>query len=281
MVTDSQDRDAKVRSGRNLPAAIAVGACLGAAILGSLFTYRHLFVGLVAIAVGVATWELAGALRRSTGIQVSLLPVLAGGQAIVWLSWPFGREGIAVAFMLTALACMAWRFTGEIHGFVRDMTASVFVTVYVPLFGAFGAMLVIPEDGAWRALAFVIAVVSSDVGGYAAGVRFGRRPLAPSISPAKTWEGFAGSLLLAMVTGTAMLTLTLDAAWWKGPLFGAAIALTATAGDLMESVIKRDLGIKDMGSLLPGHGGLMDRLDSLLPSAVAAWLLLTVLVPTG
>lgn len=271
---------ARRRKGRNLPAAIAVGLSLGAVLVGSLFVDRHVFVGLVAVTVGVATWELAGALRRSAGIRISLLPVLAGGQAIVWLSWPFGRNGMAVAFMLTVLACVAWRFAGGVRGFVRDMTASVFVTVYIPLFGAFGAMLVTPPDGAWRALTLVVVVACSDVGGYAAGVRFGRRPMASSISPGKTWEGFIGSVVLAVIGGTAMITFTpLSAPWWTGPLFGAAMALTATSGDLMESLIKRDLGIKDMGNLLPGHGGLMDRLDSLLPSAVACWLMLSVIAP--
>jgi phosphatidate cytidylyltransferase len=285
MVAGSQNADAgrrpaaDRRRGRNLPAAIGVGITFGVVIVSALLTVRHLFIMLVAIAVAVATWELAGALRRSAGIRIGLLPVLAGGQAIVWLSWPFGLGGMAVAFMLTVLAGVAWRFREGAPGFVRDVTASVFVTTYVPLCAGFGAMLVIPPDGAWRTLTFLITVVCSDTGGYAAGVRLGRHPLAPTISPAKSWEGFVGSILLAMLGGTVMIVFTLGGYWWHGVLFGLAMALTATAGDLTESLIKRDLGIKDMGRMLPGHGGLMDRMDSLLPSSVIGWLLLSVFVP--
>jgi phosphatidate cytidylyltransferase len=113
-----------------------------------------------------------------------------------------------------------------------------------------------------------------------AGVLFGKHPMAPAISPKKSWEGFAGSMLAGVVGGALSVMLLLHSHWWLGIPFGAALVICATGGDLIESLIKRDLGVKDMGNLLPGHGGLMDRLDSLLPSAVAAWLLLTALVPT-
>ena len=266
------------RAGRNLGAAIGVGVGLGAVILLTLLTYRHSFLAVIAAAVAVATWELAGALKRSRGISVALLPVLVGGQAMLWLSWPFGRDGVLASFVVTILACLVWRFRGGVDGFVRDVTASVFTAAYVPLFAAFAAMLVLPEDGVGRVIAFILGVVASDTGGYAAGVFFGKHPMAPRISPKKSWEGFAGSLLAGMVAGALSLTLLLDGQWWQGVLFGIALVITATAGDLAESLIKRDLGIKDMGTLLPGHGGLMDRMDSLLPSAVASWLLLHLFV---
>ena len=141
--------------------------------------------------------------------------------------------------------------------------------------------IVVPEDGAGRAFAFLIGVVLSDVGGYAAGVFLGKHPMAPTISPKKSWEGFAGSLVAGMVGGAITVTTLLDGQWWHGVLFGAAIVVTATAGDLVESLIKRDLGIKDMGTLLPGHGGIMDRLDSLLPTAPVVWLLLVLFVGSG
>ncbi|WP_374118622.1 phosphatidate cytidylyltransferase [Allokutzneria sp. A3M-2-11 16] len=266
------------RAGRNLGAAIGVGVALGAVILLTLLTYRHSFLAVIAAAVAVATWELAGALKRSRGIEVALLPVLIGGQAMLWLSWPFGRDGVLASFVVTILVCLLWRFRGGQDGFVRDVTASVFTAAYVPLFAAFAAMLVLPEDGVGRVIAFILGVVASDTGGYAAGVFFGRHPMAPRISPKKSWEGFAGSLLAGMVAGALSLTLLLDGQWWQGVLFGIALVITATAGDLAESLIKRDLGIKDMGTLLPGHGGLMDRMDSLLPSAVVSWLLLSLFV---
>ncbi|KZB80354.1 phosphatidate cytidylyltransferase [Amycolatopsis regifaucium] len=267
------------RAGRNLPAAIGVGLLLGAAIITSLLTVRFLFIGIIAIAIAVGTIELAGALKRAADIRIALVPVLVGGQAMIWLAWPFGREGALTAFVLTVLVCLLWRLPGGAEGYLRDISASVFAAAYIPLFGAFAAMLVPPEDGVGRVLAFMIGVVASDTGGYIAGVLGGKHPMAPSISPKKTWEGFAGSLVAGVVAGALTLSLLLDGHAWQGVLFGAAIVLTATLGDLVESLIKRDLGVKDMGNMLPGHGGLMDRLDSLLPSAVVSWLLLSAFVP--
>ncbi|MGW4129278.1 phosphatidate cytidylyltransferase [Amycolatopsis japonica] len=267
------------RAGRNLPAAIGVGLLLGAAIVTSLLTVRFLFIGIIAIAIAVGTIELAGALKRAAGIRIALVPVLVGGQAMIWLAWPYGREGALTAFVLTVLVCLLWRLPGGADGYLRDISASVFAAAYIPLFGAFAAMLVPPEDGVGRVLAFMIGVVASDTGGYIAGVLGGKHPMAPTISPKKTWEGFAGSLVAGVVAGALTLSLLLDGHAWQGVLFGAAIVCTATLGDLVESLIKRDLGVKDMGNMLPGHGGLMDRLDSLLPSAVVSWLLLSAFVP--
>jgi len=270
---------ARSRAGRNVPVSIAVSLLLGAAILVSLLTVRQIFVGVVAVAVAIGTYELVGALRRGADIRVTLLPVLVGGQAMVWLSWPFGRNGLLAGFVLTVLACMVWRFRGGVEGYVRDLGASVLTAAYVPLMASFAAMLVVPEDGVARVLCFLILVVSSDTGGFAAGVWFGKHPMAKVISPKKSWEGFAGSMVAGIAAGILSVMLLLDGQWWHGALFGAALVCTATVGDLVESLIKRDLKIKDMGNLLPGHGGLMDRLDSLLPSAVVSWLLLRLFVP--
>jgi phosphatidate cytidylyltransferase len=267
------------RAGRDLPAAIAVGLVLGAAILLSLFTVRYLFIVIIAAAIVVGTIELAGVLRRAADIRIAMVPVLVGGQAMIWLAWPFGREGALTAFVITVLVCLLWRLPGGAEGYLRDISASIFASAYLPLFGAFAAMLVPPHDGVGRVLTFVIAVVASDTGGYIAGVLGGKHPMAPSISPKKTWEGFAGSLVAGVTAGALTLSLLLDGHAWQGVVFGAAIVLTATLGDLVESLIKRDLGVKDMGTMLPGHGGLMDRLDSLLPSAVVSWLLLSAFVP--
>ncbi|GLY49200.1 phosphatidate cytidylyltransferase [Lentzea sp. NBRC 102530] len=265
------------RAGRDLRAAILVGVGLGAVIIASLLTVKETFIGIVAAAVAVSTWEIANAFKKA-GITVALWPALIGGQAILWLSWPLERTGMMTAFVVTVLVCMIWRFRGGSDGYLRDLSASVFTVAYVPLFAAFAAMLVVPDDGVGRVFAFIIGVVLSDVGGYAAGVFLGKHPMAPSISPKKSWEGFGGSLVAGMVGGAITLTTLLDGQWWHGVLFGAALVVTATAGDLVESLIKRDLGIKDMGTLLPGHGGLMDRMDSLLPSAVVSWLLLHLFV---
>ncbi|MQA12155.1 MAG: phosphatidate cytidylyltransferase [Pseudonocardiaceae bacterium] len=266
------------RAGRNLPAAIGVGVTLGGIILATLLTVHQAFVGIVAAAVAAGSFELAGALKHG-GIRVALPPVLAGGQAMVWLSWPFDRDGLVAAFGLTVLACLLWRLRGGAEGYLRDIGGSVFTAAYVPLFASFAAMLAVPDDGAGRVLCFMIVVVVADTGGYVSGVLLGKHPMAPKISPKKTWEGFTGSLLAGMLAGWLSVTLLLEGHWWQGVLFGVAIGLTATLGDLMVSLVKRDLGVKDMGSLLPGHGGLMDRLDSLLPSAVVSWLLLGLFIP--
>ncbi|WP_016696780.1 phosphatidate cytidylyltransferase [Actinoalloteichus spitiensis] len=267
------------RAGRNLPAAIAVGLGLGALLLAALLFWRHLFVAIVAVAVAVSTIELHRTLGRAAGVRLALAPLLAGGQAMIWLSWPFGTVGVLAAFAMTVVACLLWRFRGGADGYLRDTSASVFVAAYVPLFASFAALLVLSPDGAARTLAFLLAVVCSDTGGYVAGVLFGRHPMAPSISPKKSWEGFAGSLLAGLAAGVGSFVFLLDGSWWQGAVFGVALVVTATTGDLIESLVKRDVGVKDMGSLLPGHGGIMDRMDSLLPSAVVSWLLLTVFLP--
>ncbi len=268
------------RAGRNLASAIAVGLGLSTIILVPLLTVRHTFVGVLAAATAFATWELRGALRRGAGIEVPLPVLLVGGQAMIWLSWPFGLRGLALAFAATALGCLVWRMRAGAAHYLRDVSAGLFTAVYVPLFCSFVVILTVAPDGVGRVLTYMLCVVASDVGGYAVGVLFGRHPMAPTISPKKSWEGFAGSQLLGMATGAVCVALMLGGSWWQGALTGALLVVVATLGDLVESLVKRDLGIKDMGRLLPGHGGLMDRLDSMLPTAVVAYLVLGLLVPS-
>ena len=181
----------------------------------------------------------------------------------------------------TALAVMIWRFAKGADGYLADVSASIFLVVYLGLFASFATLLVAPHDGHARVLAFLIMVVCSDTGGYAAGALLGKHPMAPTISPKKSWEGFAGSIVTAMIGGALAVSLqpALHHPWWQGVVVGGVLAVVATMGDLAESLIKRDLGVKDMGTLLPGHGGVMDRMDSLLPSAVVAWALLILFIP--
>ena len=267
------------RAGRNLPMALAVGLGLGAVIIASLLTYRQTFLIIIVAAVVASIWELQHTLRAARGIEISWLPVALGSAATVVLAWPYGHDAQALGVAFTALACMAWRFGRGSAGYLADVSASIFVTVYLGLLASFAAMMLAPSDGAHRIMAFLIMVVASDTGGYAGGVQFGKHPMAPTISPKKSWEGFAGSVLATMIGGALTVWLLLGGQWWQGALVGAVLAVTATAGDLAESLIKRDLGVKDMGNLLPGHGGIMDRMDSLLPSAIFAWLLLALFVP--
>jgi len=267
------------RAGRNLVVAVVIGAAMGAAALVSVLFAHEAFVVVGALCAAFGTWELARALRRAAGIVVPLPVLLAGGQAMVWLVLPFGLAGIVVAFAVTSLGCLLWRMPRGAEGYVRDVTAAVFAAAYVPMLCAFATLLAVPVDGAGRVLTFLICVVASDVGGYTAGVLAGRHPMAPTISPKKSWEGFAGSQVGGMVAGALSVVLLLDGPWWAGVLTGALLVITATLGDLVESLVKRDLGIKDMGTLLPGHGGLLDRLDSMLPAALVSWLVLSVVVP--
>jgi phosphatidate cytidylyltransferase len=210
---------------------------------------------------------------------VSIEPLMAGSVAVLIATWQRGASGLVLGVLITLVAILVWRVADGAHGYTRDATASALALLYVPALAAFAVLLVHPSDGAARVLAFAATVVCSDTGGYATGVLFGKHPLAPVVSKAKTWEGFTGSVLTCSASGILFITLTFHEAWWKGLLFGLAIAATATVGDLGESMIKRDLDIKDMGNLLPGHGGVMDRLDSMLPCAAVAYLLLSTFAP--
>jgi phosphatidate cytidylyltransferase len=268
----------KSRAGRNLPAAIGVGVGLGGLIVASLFVYRPSFAVLVGVAVLYACYELSQALA-SAGIRVSIAPLMAGGVAVLVAAWERGTSGLVLAVLVTLVGVLVWRIADGAHGYTRDVTASALTLLYVPTLAGFAVLLVHPSDGAARVLTFIATVVCSDTGGYIAGVLFGKRPLAPIVSKAKTWEGFAGSVIACCTAGVLFMTLTFHEAWWKGLLFGLAIVVTATLGDLGESMIKRDLEIKDMGNLLPGHGGIMDRLDSMLPCAAVAYLLLSWFAP--
>lgn len=252
---------------------------MGAVVIATLLLYRDGFTIVVGLAVVVGVWELIRSLDGEAARQ-PVVPLVLGSIAMMALTFVRGADGLVVGFMITILASVIWRLADGAVGYLHDISTSVFIVTYVPLLAGFAVLLSLPEDGVPRVVAFIGTVVCSDVGGYAAGVLAGRHPLAPSVSPKKSWEGLLGSVLACAVGGALFLTLGLDGRWWQGALFGVAIALTATLGDLGESMLKRDLGIKDMGSLLPGHGGLMDRLDSLLPSAAVAWILLSYLVPT-
>lgn len=259
--------------------ALAVGLGMGAVIVAALLLYRQLFVLIIAAAVVTSVWELTQTLTRARGIRLTWVPLAVGTAATVVLAWPYGHAAQAVGVAATVLACMGWRFGRGADGYLADVAASSFVAVYLGVFASFATLLVAPPDGAGRILTFLIMVVASDTAGYAAGVLFGKHPMAPTISPKKSWEGFAGSVTGAMVGGALCVSLLLDGAWWQGLLCGLVVAIVATGGDLAESLVKRDIGVKDMGTLLPGHGGIMDRMDSLLPSAVVTWLLLTAFVP--
>ncbi|MEU1432954.1 phosphatidate cytidylyltransferase [Streptomyces sp. NPDC005786] len=272
----------KKRAGRDLGAAIGVGVGLGAVVVASLFIVKAVFVGVIVVAVVVGLWELTSRLEERKGIKAPLVPLAIGGAAMVVAGYARGAEGAWIAMALTALAVLVWRMTEQPEGYLKDVTAGVFAAFYVPFLATFVAMLLTADDGPQRVLTFLLLTVVSDTGAYAVGWRFGKHKLAPRISPGKTREGLFGAVAFAMVAGALCMQFLIDdGAWWQGLLLGLSVAASATLGDLGESMIKRDLGIKDMGTLLPGHGGIMDRLDSLLPTAPVAWLLLVIFVGSG
>lgn len=262
------------RAGRNLPAAVGVGLGLGAVIIASLLVVKAVFLAVIAAAALLALRELGTALR-GRGIVLPLVPAAVGGLGMLAAAYFAGEGALASVLALTVVAILVWRLVDGAEGYLRDVTAGVFAVVYVPFLASFAALLTAQNQGAQRVILFLILVVCNDTGGYAAGVLFGRHPMAPKISPKKSWEGLSGSIVLAAAAGAIAMSLMLHGAAWQGAVLGAAVVGTATLGDLCESMIKRDLGIKDMGSLLPGHGGIMDRLDSLLPSAPVVYLLLS------
>ncbi|SDM34740.1 phosphatidate cytidylyltransferase [Nonomuraea jiangxiensis] len=251
-----------------------VGVVLGALVLGSLYTIKELFLPVVVAAVGVGVLELIKAFA-TRDIKVPAVPVLAGLVAMQAGAYWGGAQWMLAGFAIFALVLLVWRmFSGGTDGYVRDASASVFILFYPAMLSSFTALLLRAGDGDNRVLIFIAVTVASDIGGFIAGVLFGKHPMT-RISPRKTWEGFAGSFVACTAVGAWLVVWLLGGEIWQGALIGGLAALLATMGDLIESMIKRDLGIKDLGTILPGHGGLMDRLDSLVTTLVPVWLLMT------
>lgn len=269
------------RAGRDLPAAIAVGVVLGAMAIGTLLFAPIWWLPLLAVAIGIATHEVIRRLREH-GYDLPTLALLAGGQAMIWLTWPFGVAGLLGAYGGTIVVCMVWRLLGQgldrqPVNYLRDIAATVLLATWVPMFAAFTALLIFADHGGVRVFTVIATVVFADIGGYVAGVLFGKHLLAPAISPKKSWEGLGGSLLFGVTAAVLIVAFLVDKPAWVGVPLGVLLVITGVLGDLVESQVKRDLGIKDMGTLLPGHGGIMDRIDAMLPSAVVGWIVLTLL----
>jgi len=266
------------RAGRNLPAAVAVGVGLLLLVAASLWFRPEPFVALVVVAQTAALWELRAAFARRD-IQIPFTPLAVGGVGMAVSAYLAGPEALLVAYVLTVGAVVVWRvLDGSGPRALRDAAAAVFAATYLPFLAGFVLLILDQPDGEWRVVLFILLGVANDVGGYVAGVVFGRHPLARSISPKKSWEGLAGSVLLAVAVGVSGAVWVLDVSWAWGVALGCLVALTATAGDLAESLIKRDLELKDMGSLLPGHGGVLDRLDSLVITVPFVYLVLAATV---
>jgi phosphatidate cytidylyltransferase len=262
------------RAGRNLVSAIAIGAVLGIGfVLLPILFAPWLFSFIIAAAMVVAVNELVRALA-GRGIDLVIWPLYAGVAAVPLAAYWWGVLPMVATFGVAVLLILGWRLVQGPEGYVKDVAGTLMALCYTGLMGGFAALMLASTQGGLRIITFVVLTICSDIGGYIAGVLAGRHPMAPSISPKKSWEGFAGSLVLQGAAGIALFVVLFDKPWWQGLITGLVLTVTATGGDFVESAIKRDLGVKDMSSLLPGHGGLMDRLDSLLPNAFTSWLLL-------
>jgi phosphatidate cytidylyltransferase len=277
---DAANEKIEARTGRNLPLAILIGLGLGLLMLFSLIVYKWLFMIFAGAVIGFTAFELASALRYA-GRDVPRWPTAVAAVAMVPAAFYLNDGGHWLVLLGAILLVTLWRIAelaipahrASAREVGRDLAAGALVQVYVPFLGSFAVLLDSKEGGEWWTLAFLILVIAVDTGAYASGLLFGKHPMAPKISPKKTWEGLAGSVIVAMIGGVILSVFMLQQPAWFGLVFGAVIAFTATTGDLTESLIKRDLGIKDISTWLPGHGGFLDRLDSILPSAAAAYAL--------
>ena len=268
------------RTGRPLLRAIGVGLLLGGSLLVSLLIVKELYMVFAGALVAFVAYELATALR-SAGRDVPRIPTVVAAVAVVpatfyWLDdghWWVTLGGIAVVGIWRLVELVRPSARASAKNVLLDLGAGALIMIYVAFMAGFTVLLTAQDGGQWWTLAFLIVVVAVDTGAYASGLAFGKHLMAPTISPKKTWEGFAGSVAAALIAGILLAVFMLQQPWWVGVILALAMVLTATSGDLAESLIKRDLGIKDISSFLPGHGGFLDRLDSALLSGAVAYAL--------
>lgn len=253
----------KSRAGRNLPAAIGVGLVMLGLVLAGLFLFEPLLVGLIVVLAGVGSWEVARATTHAK-TSVPLVPLfLASAMLPVSAIWG-GLEAVGFTYMICLVIALLVRLTEGLKGAAASVMSSVFIISWVPLLLSFALLILEEPNGQWLIATILLLAVSNDTFGYIVGVLFGKHPMAPKISPKKSWEGFAGSMLGSMAVGALAMHFWLDMPWWTGVILAFFTTIAATTGDFSESMIKRELGIKDMSNLLPGHGGIMDRLDSVV-----------------
>ena len=273
--------------GRSLSKSIVVGLLLAAIFLATILIYKEFFILFLVVSTAIGAWELSTALRIK-GWYVPRVPAVVGsviimpatyygGPAVQWLV----SLGIVAALILWRTVHLIWeRRKANFQTFlrtIRDFGAAAFLVIYLPLSLSFSMLLLRrPDDGAYWVLTFVVTVALIDSAGYLFGRVFGRHKLAPGVSPKKTWEGLLASIIFGATAAILLTVFLLEGPWWVGLILAAAVILAAVFGDLAESLIKRDLGVKDMSKLLPGHGGMMDRLDSMLPASLMTYLVMVV-----
>ena len=265
--------------GRDLPMAIAVGVVLAGVFLGSIFWSPLAFTVVVAAFVVVACIESAAELRR-IGLSTGVPAMVIGGLVTVLGAYRSQHAGQAAGVLVLFLGAVLWLLADpDRRDVVRNLTMTVLLGIWTGFLGSFGVLLVNrPEDGPTAVLAVIGAAIFGDIGGYAAGVAFGRHRLAPTVSPNKTVEGLVGGIVTSAVLAGVVLPLVGDL---FTPVTAVVVAvvcvLAGMLGDLAESMVKRDLGIKDFGNVLPGHGGILDRVDGILMAMPVGFFAIAVL----
>ena len=283
---DATNERIKKRTGRDLFAAIGVGVLAGAVVLVSLIFAKWIFAVLALGIAGIGVFELTRALQ-ARGRRIDLIPQLVGSTAILAAAYWLPSAAYWSALFVALVLVIVWRLVaqmasndGRVYASIfSDLIVGCFITLYVPLLASSALALLKQPSGELWVMMFLLLVIVADTGAYASGLMFGKHKLAPRISPGNTWEGSAGAMVIAIIVGAVAGYFMLDLPWWAGAVIAVPLVVSATLGDLAESMIKRDLGIKDMSSWLPGHGGVLDRLDSILPSAVVALALFQLLSP--
>jgi phosphatidate cytidylyltransferase len=251
---------------------VGVAVVLIGTLLVGLFVQPLVLALFAGTAAGIGVWEVGRSLRYR-GIVIPRVPAVTAGVLMPVAAFAGGGEALMMAVIVGLTLVIVWRALGGRDGMILSIMGSVFALVWVGFLLSIALLLYHTEAGPLKVLTVILLAVGSDTCGYAVGVVWGRHPMAPRISPKKSWEGFAGSLGGSVLIGVLCAVLLLDHAWWEGAVLAAVLVLAATLGDFSESMVKRELGIKDMGTLLPGHGGVMDRIDSILFAVPAGYLL--------
>ena len=280
---------AEIKTSRSLSQSVIFGLILGFTFLGSVLFIKELFVALIALACAAGAWELSTALRQKNW-YVPRIPVTVGSALVMPLAYIGGELWQWLGVLAIVAALMLWRgvqlalshasFKRSFSEILRDFSAAAFVVIYLPLTMSFAALLIREPardeivDGKFWIITVVVSVILIDSSAYLFGRKLGKHPMLPKVSPKKSWEGFGVSVLFALASAIGLTVWLLELPWWFGALIAGVVLLSAVLGDFAESLIKRDLGVKDMSSWIPGHGGVMDRLDSMLPSALSGYLLM-------
>jgi phosphatidate cytidylyltransferase len=258
-------RERRSGAGRNLPLAIVTALALAGVLITSLVLSRPAFVFFLLGVVTLALLELLTVLRARATRPAGPV-VLATGALLVVGAYLEGPAALSFGLLATILAAFGWYLVDRARTEVtRNVAATIFATVYVPFMAAHLSLVVARGDHYVGALiGYAALVVIYDTAAYATGATLGRRPIAPQVSPNKSWEGAIGASVACLAAGAFLLPLWEPWTVASGLVLAAATCLVAPLGDLSESMLKRDLAVKDMGSILPGHGGMLDRIDALL-----------------